>query len=249
MGRLLYIGRVALLFIGGAIALYISSCSPQPTQKRASSQNIITERSDDMKIIMSRNGRPSYQFEAPVIEGYMLANEPYREFREGVKIITYQDDSLSRVDAILSSKYAIYYENSQLWEARGDVVVVKSDGRELYTQQLFWDSRSKLIYSNVDTEIVDTNNNDTFRGEGFESDESMEKWRFRRLNGRMLIDVTTTPESQEESESSELDGAEPMNQEAVNQEAVNQEVVNQEAVSQGTVNQEAGDNIKEVDNE
>ncbi|MFR9649301.1 MAG: LPS export ABC transporter periplasmic protein LptC [Rikenellaceae bacterium] len=202
MGRLLYIGKVALLFIGGAILLYLSSCSSQPA-KTNSSQNIVTERSEDMKIIMSRNGKPSYRFETSLIEGYTLANEPYREFREGVKITTYKDDSLSVVDAILTSKYAIFYEESQLWEARGDVVAVKSDGRELYTQQLFWDSRRKLIYSNVDTKIIDTNNDDTFQGEGFESDEAMEKWSFRRLNGRMKVDVTPTTSEEEDSEEDE----------------------------------------------
>lgn len=108
----------------------------------------------------------------------------------------------------MTSRYAIYYENSQLWEARGDVVVVKSDGRELYTQQLFWDSKSRLIYSNVDTKIVDTSSNDVFEGEGFESDEAMEKWSFRKLKGRMTVDVSTTasaePIEEDMSESREV---------------------------------------------
>ncbi len=237
MNRLLYIGRVALLFIGGAIMLYLSACSPTSTPK-VSSQNIMTEKSEDMVVIMSENGRPSYRFETPLIEGYTLATEPYREFREGVKITTYQDDSLTMVDAVLTSKYAIYYEKSQLWEARGDVVAVKSDGRELYTQQLFWDSKSKLIYSNVDTKIVDTNNNDVFEGEGFESDEAMDKWSFRRLKGRMTVDVSASSEP-----------AAPEGQELVEEAEVVEATEASEVVEAVEEVVEAADNTEEVDNE
>ncbi len=273
MKGLLYIGKVALLFIGGAIVLYSSGCTSTPMPK-ASSQNIMTEKSEDMVVIMSENGRPSYRFETSLIEGYTLAIEPYREFREGIKITTYQDDSLSMVDAILTSNYAIYYETSQLWEARGDVVAVKSDGRELYTQQLFWDSKSKMIYSNVDTKIVDTNNNDVFEGEGFESDETMNKWSFRKLKGRMTVDVSTSPEAEEAeaeaedvAETEEAAKAEEVAKAAESTEAeeaakaeevkeaangqVEPEIVEIEDVveSHDRLEVDGSDNIEEVDNE
>ena len=114
----------------------------------------------------------------PLLEGYSLAREPYREFRKGVKITTYQNDSLTTVDAVLTANYAIYYENRELWEAKGNVVVEKSDGKTLYTQQLFWNARTKKIYSNVDSKIVQNNGRDVFIGEGFESDEEFKDWRF-----------------------------------------------------------------------
>ena len=60
-----------------------------------------------------------------------------------MKITTYQNDSLTTVDAVLTANYAIYYENRELWEAKGNVVVEKSDGKTLYTQQLFWNARTK----------------------------------------------------------------------------------------------------------
>ena len=101
-----------------------------------------------------------------------------------MKITTYQNDSLTTVDAVLTANYAIYYENRELWEAKGNVVVEKSDGKTLYTQQLFWNARTKKIYSNVDSKIVQNNGRDVFIGEGFESDEEFKDWRFRRMKGR-----------------------------------------------------------------
>ncbi len=149
----------------------------------------MTEYSENLSIVNSRNGRRSYHFVTPLLEGYSQAREPYREFRKGVKITTYKDDSLSTVDAVLTANYAIYYEKRELWEAKGDVVVEKSDGKTLYTQQLFWDARTKKIYSNVDSKIVQSGGTDVFIGEGFESDEEFHDWRFRRMKGRMEVDV------------------------------------------------------------
>jgi hypothetical protein len=148
---------------------------------------IKTEESENLTIVMSENGRKSYLFKTPLLEGYTLGRDPYREFRKGISITTYQDDSLTTVNAVLVANYAIFYENRKLWEAKGDVVITKHDGTRLYTQQLFWNSITKRIYSNVDTKLV--TDTDEVIGEGFESDEDMNEPRFRRWKGKMQVDT------------------------------------------------------------
>ena len=182
---------VALSVMGSAILLF--SCERDEAEDAAASEETMrTEYSENLSIVESQNGRRSYHFVTPLVEGYSLAREPYREFRKGVKITTYKDDSLSTVDAVLTANYAIYYENRKLWEAKGNVVVVKSDGKNLYTQQLFWNQQTKKIYSNVDSKIVQNDGRDVFIGEGFESDEEFKDWRFRRMKGRMEVEVKPT---------------------------------------------------------
>ncbi len=216
---------VALLIVGSAISLL--SCDDQKvTASKVALETLMSEMSDSLTVVVSENGRPSYRFTSPLVEGYTLAREPYREFRKGIKIITYLDDSLKSVDAILHSNYAIHYPNLQLWEAKGDVVVVKHDGKELYTQQLFWNSTTKKIYSNVDTKIIDTQTEDIYTGEGFESDEEMKEWSFRKMKGSVRVDVSPTepdttaladvPEREvEENQSQEEADAEPIKAGAV----------------------------------
>ena len=177
--------KVALLFVGSAILLF--SCKANQTTKVESLDAIKNEESENLTIVMSENGRKSYLFTTPLLEGYTLGRDPYREFRKGVSITTYQDDSLTTVNAVLVANYAIYYENRKLWEAKGDVVITKHDGTRLYTQQLFWNSMTKRIYSNVDTKLV--TDTDEVVGEGFESDEDMNEPRFRRWKGRMEVDT------------------------------------------------------------
>ena len=175
----------------------LSSCRKEETTLPADQQVRMTEYSENLSVITSENGQKSYHFTAPLMEGYTLAREPYREFRKGVRIVTYnKGDSLSTVDATLTANYAIYYEKRALWEAKGNVVIVKEDGKRLYTQQLFWNATTKRIYSNVDTRIVD--GVDNFIGEGFESDDELRKWKFRRMKGRMTVEVTPTGERTQE---------------------------------------------------
>ena len=186
--------RVALSAAGSAILLF--SCGERQDEGASGSgETMMTEYSENLSVVMSQNGRRSYHFVTPLLEGYSQAREPYREFRKGVKITTYQNDSLSEVDAVLTANYAIYYVNRELWEANGNVVVEKSDGKTLYTQQLFWNSRTKKIYSNVDSKIVQNNGRDVFIGEGFESDEEFKDWRFRRMKGRMEVEMKQRADS------------------------------------------------------
>lgn len=187
---------VALSVMGSAILLF--SCEHDEGEDSAASEETMrTEYSENLSIVESQNGRRSYHFVTPLVEGYSLAREPYREFRKGVKITTYKNDSLSTVDVVLTANYAIYYENRKLWEAKGNVVVVKSDGKTLYTQQLFWNQQTKKIYSNVDSKIVQNDGRDVFIGEGFESDEEFKDWRFRRMKGRMEVEVKPTEQEVE----------------------------------------------------
>lgn len=187
MRRITRHAMVALLVVGSAILLF--SCdSAKPEPNRAREAAMMTEYSENLSIVMSQNGERSYYFETPLLEGYTLAAEPYREFRRGIKITTYQKDSLTSIDAVLTANYAIYYEKRELWEAKGDVVVKKYDGTEVYTQQLFWNARTKKIYSNVDTKLVKGNN--VFVGERFESDEDFKDWRFYYQKSRMEVVVS-----------------------------------------------------------
>lgn len=192
--------QIALPLLGSAILLY--SCDDGDDGSPAvNEETLMTEQSENLSVLMSENGRRSYFFKTPLLEGYTLARDPYREFRKGIDITTYQDDSLSTVNANLTANYAIYYENRKLWEAKGDVIVIKADGTELYTQQLFWNSMTKRIYSNVDTKIV--KGTDVFFGEGFESDEELKQWKFRRMSGRMFVKIVPNEDDEGEGEGGE----------------------------------------------
>ena len=179
--------RQVALLVAGSAALLFSCEGKQAADASAQDEAMMTMYSEDLSVVESKNGRKSYHFVTPMMEEYGLAREPYREFRKGVKIVTFNDDSVSSVDATLTANYAIYYTNRELWEARGNVVAETAGDRTLYTEQLFWNAKTKRIYSNVDSKIVQSDG--VFYGEGLESDDALRDWRFRRMTGRMEVEV------------------------------------------------------------
>ena len=203
---------VALPFLGSAILLF--SCQASSTQSSEPisepiPENMMTEYSENLSIVMSENGLKSYHFETPLMEGYTLARDPYREFRKGVKITMFEEDSTSRDAATLTANYAIFYENRKLWEAKGDVVVIQTNGRRLYTQQLFWNQVTHRIYSNVDSRIVD--GDEMTDCEGFESDEEMTQWKYRKLKG--VTYFTMSDDGGSKSDSTKVKQTEPKKKE------------------------------------
>ena len=175
---------VALPLVGSAILLYSCKSSPQP-QPIATTEVVMTEYSENLAITMSENGRRSYHFETPLMEGYSMARDPYREFRKGIKITIF-DSNTGDESASLVANYAIFYEDRKLWEVKGDVVATNSDGRKLYTSQLFWNQTTHRVYSNVDSKLVD--GDEIHHCEGFESDEDMKDWTYRKLKGVTYVD-------------------------------------------------------------
>ena len=186
---------VALSIVGSATLLF--SCDSKPAATVYDTETLMTESSENRTITMMENGARSYTFTAPLIEGYSLAKNPYKEFRRGVKMTTYTSDSLLLVDVILTANYAIFYEKQELWEAKGNVVVIKhnrkdgdttvTDLTEVYTQQLFWNAKTKKIYSNVDTKILQA---DALHiGVGFEADDDLSNIHFRKYSSEVEFEM------------------------------------------------------------
>lgn len=156
----------------------------------------MTESSEHRTITMMENGKRSYTFTSPLMEGYRLAANPYQEFRRGIEMTTYTD-SLSLPEVTITANYAIYYERQKLWEAKGNVVVIRRDRKdgdttvtgltEVYTQQLFWNATTKKIYSNVDTKVLQGDG--WHFGVGFDADDDLKNIHFRKYSSEVEFEM------------------------------------------------------------
>lgn len=195
---------LALSILGSATLLF--SCDSKPEATHYDYETLLSESSENRTITMMENGKRSYTFTTPLMEGYSMASNPYQEFRRGICMTTYTD-TLSLVDATISANYAIYYERQKLWEAKGNVVIVKNNRKEgdttvtgiteVYTQQLFWNATTKKIYSNVDTKVLQPDG--WHFGVGFDADEDLKNIHFRKYSSEMEFDMSQ-PESTPDQE-------------------------------------------------
>lgn len=167
-------------------AILLISCGGNAAASEG--DNIPTMRGDTVTMYETEEGRLASRYYTPLLEKYGNAPEPYDEYKYGVDIIQY--DTLGNVKSTFRSNYAIHFINLGLWEAKGDVVVTNEGGDRLETQQLFWNEKTKRIYSNVDTHFYRADR--LIRGESFESNEDLSDYEVRNARGRITVDVEPT---------------------------------------------------------
>lgn len=162
------------------------SCKKQSHAGRVNPEAVVTMKSEDLGMTVSRNGLKSYRFVTPLMEQYDLASDPYTKYPNGIYVETFQD-STEIVESTLKANEAIYYQKRKLWMASGNVIATGS-GNTLYTEQLFWDEKTDRVYSNVKVRVVDQDGE--HHGEGFESDVNFETWVMRDYEGTLVLDTT-----------------------------------------------------------
>ena len=200
---------IALSILGSATLLF--SCGKKAQITTYDNETLMTESSENRTITMMENGKRSYTFTSPLMEGYRLATNPYQEFRRGIEMTTFTD-SLSLPEVTITANYAIYYERQKLWEAKGNVVVIRRDREEgdttvtglteVYTQQLFWNATTKKIYSNVDTKVLQADG--WHFGVGFDADDDLKNIHFRKYSSEIEFDVSE-PEQSDTTKRKSLD--------------------------------------------
>jgi LPS export ABC transporter protein LptC len=171
------------------------SCSPdlEKIETITRKDNLPVEVAENLRILYSSHARIQMIMEAPRMERYE-GEEPYMELPEGF-VMTFFDDHMNETSRI-SANYAIQYEKDDLIDARNDVVVENMETREkLNTEQLIWDRKNELIYSDKFVKV--TSEEDVLYGQGFESDERFTSWVIKDIWGSFSVDLGPDEDQEE----------------------------------------------------
>lgn len=129
--------------------------------------------------LISDSGITRYRITAPVWYVYDEASEPRWNFPEGMNMEKF--DNFFRQEATVRCDSATYLTRKQLWKLDGYVHIENVAGEQFLTQQLFWNQRTHKIYSDSFIHILRADR--VIEGYGFESDEQMEHYRVRQVQG------------------------------------------------------------------
>ncbi len=151
----------------------------------AAELNIPDQSGKDIEIVYSDSGIVKLRLTAPVLEKYTKTRKPYYKFPKGIKADSY--DKSGKLEGTIVADSALFYEKSELWEAMGNVLAKNvQTNEELSTDQLFWDQKKGIIYSNVFTRIV--NEEGEFFGEnGFEATQDFSSYQLKGSKGTAIV--------------------------------------------------------------
>ena len=176
----------------------LSACS----KKKQIMTDAITNR--DSVPIMTTREVSTYISDSGVVKYKIIADEwkvfdrldPSRwTFEEGVYLEKY--DNKLNIEAIITADTAYYYDKQELWELRGNVHIENEQDEQFDTQLLFWNQKSKEVYSDLYIRIRQQKR--IITGIGFTSNQDFTKYTIKKTQGifpikegqRMPADSTT----------------------------------------------------------
>ncbi|HRF77342.1 MAG TPA: LPS export ABC transporter periplasmic protein LptC [Chitinophagales bacterium] len=142
------------------------------------------ERGKNIELFYSEDGRVKVKVTAPAVTR-VLAAPPYTEFTEGLKVDFY-NDSL-RVTSWLTANYGIRYESDGKTVLKNDVQVLNENNEHLSTEELIWDERKHIIYTEKFVKI--TTPDQVIYGEGMEADEQLTTYRIKKPQGTIKSNI------------------------------------------------------------
>lgn len=144
-------------------------------------KSIPTMKVDSLFINYTEKGLLRMTLRAPEVQRFLLSDEPYSLFPQGIHILFYSETR--ELESEIVADYALNKEKpEEMWKATGHVVIenyVKQ--QKLYTDTLYWNRVQKTIYTDAPVRIVSPDSE--IKGlNGMISDERFEEYEIRNVN-------------------------------------------------------------------
>lgn len=154
----------------------IREITTQDTLAAVATYDIIYERSD--------SGFVQVRLVSPIMKRY-VGDDPYSEFPDGLEVNFF--DKEGNETSFIRANYGVSYDKRKLMNARNDVVVKNYETHEeLYTENLVWDQRKKIIRSNTFVKLVMPDK--TIYGDSMWANEAFTEHEIYNVKGEFEID-------------------------------------------------------------
>ncbi len=172
---------VALLW-----ATMFFSCDGNLDQVRMLDQEITGPQSEakNFDLFYTDSGVVKANIRGPIMLDFTHLNYPYRKFPVGVEVDIFDEDSTKNT---VVADFALVFDEDELIDLRGNVVIVTSDSTVLKSEQLYYDQTTNWMFTDVDYEIQ-MPNGAINRGEGFDANENFDNFNSRTNIGKQYID-------------------------------------------------------------
>jgi len=138
------------------------------------------EHGTNIELFYSEFGQVKVKVTAPSVMRYLTEN-PYTEFDKGLRVDFY--DAYMQPGTWLTANYGIRYEAEARTVLRNDVQVLNEKKEHLSTEELIWDEKRHIIYTDKFVKI--TTPDQVLYGEGMEADEQLTKYIIKKPTGEI----------------------------------------------------------------
>ena len=168
------------------VSIVFFSCENDIKQINAITERTVfpTQTAENLTVLRSDSGIIIARIHADEIKVYSDIKEPYTIFPKGLKVETFK--KFPKVESSIYAEYAIYYDKKGLWIARSNVKTQNAKGEKLNTEELFWNEKKKIIYSDKFSKIT-TEDGVLYGKNGFTADQNFSKWKLINTQGTVNV--------------------------------------------------------------
>ena len=175
---------ICLQYFVLCFCVFLSSCSNDPkiVETFVSSEELPLETIKQAELLYTEKGKVKVKILAQKIERFTKP-DPTINFSEGIVVYFYNDSSM--ITSILTAEQAIIDEKKEQMIAQINVELVNQKQEKLNTEQLIWNERSNLIFTEKTVRI--TSEEEVIFGEGFESSPDFSYYKITNVRGSINI--------------------------------------------------------------
>jgi len=178
--------RAAVLFLN-VIVIMASGCGDPHKERRSPETDFIgishpVQESWTIRLAITESGVKRGIIEAGHGEAYRTTSGNEHHLDHGINVTLF--DITGNPSTTITADKAVIHDNQDI-EAQGDVVITSGGSTVIKTEYVKRTSKDKMIRSDRFVTIIKPDQ--TITGQGFESDQSLKKYRIFRGSGNAFI--------------------------------------------------------------
>lgn len=152
-------------------------------QQLGMSENEPIGVAEDINLKYTDSGRVTANLISPKMLDYSNRPFSFNEFPEGLTLYLYDDDNKK---STVVADYAIVYNETDLIDLQGNVVITTVDNRILKTDQLYYNQKKEWLFTNKPVSFA--SETDIINGNGFDSNSKFTNAEVLEVTGIITVE-------------------------------------------------------------
>lgn len=171
-----------------AITLFLLMMSCDDNQQKnlpPKRKMFVSKRIYNATYELKDSGYRSVTLRAPIVEMYEEIDTPFTVFPKGLNLNFYKKGT--EKPGFLRASYAKIVELKGWYEAKGNVILINPEGDTMKTQQLFWNKKTRLVYSRDTVKILRADSSKVTAINGLEANDDFKTFKLFNNKGAAFV--------------------------------------------------------------